>query len=136
MWSLYQALDESSPMKFNVYTYLVQLAGRTGQIGLVFTSVESFKAAFMAKSSPATSNEQLQKLLRMLHEILREDKKSELASEIMVLLLDTYTTENASQVRERIERESCTWRVPLIMRLLTYNSRFFIKINETAEWPL
>ena len=74
MWSLYQSLDESSPMRFHVYSYLVQLAGRTGQIELVFKDVDAFRLQITSNPPP---NDQLQKLLRNLHEILRTAKKSE-----------------------------------------------------------
>ena len=36
MWSLYQSLEESSPMRFHVYYTLVQLAGKTEQVSNVF----------------------------------------------------------------------------------------------------
>jgi len=99
LWSMFQSLDESSPMRFHVYFYLVQLAGKTDQVDLVFKDIESFKSQF--GKSP---NEQLQKLLRLLHEVLLNGKKSEQASEVMVMLLGTYTTENASQAREEAQR--------------------------------
>jgi len=101
MWSLYQSLDESSPMRFHVYSYLVQIAGRTGQIGLVFKDVDAFRLQITSNPPP---NDQLQKLLRHLHEVLRTAKKSEQASEVMIMLLGTYTTENASQAREEAQR--------------------------------
>merc|ERR1711971_1230259 len=101
MWSLYQSLDESSPMRFHVYSYLVQIAGRTGQIGLVFKDVDAFRLQITSNPPP---NDQLQKLLRHLHEVLRTAKKSERASEVMIMLLGTYTTENASQAREEAQR--------------------------------
>merc|ERR1740129_667620 len=50
------------------------------------------------------SNEQTQKLLKLLHEVLRECKRSEDASQVMIELLGTYTTENASQAREETHR--------------------------------
>lgn len=101
MWSLYQSLPEASPMRFQVYFYLVQLAGRTNQVDLVFKDVDSFKSQFL--TSPP-SNEQMQKLLRTLHSVLLNAKKSEPASEVMIMLLGTYTTENASQAREEAQR--------------------------------
>lgn len=88
-------------MRFQVYFYLVQLAGRTNQVDLVFKDVDSFKSQFL--TSPP-SNEQMQKLLRTLHSVLLNAKKSEPASEVMIMLLGTYTTENASQAREEAQR--------------------------------
>ena len=98
---MFQSLVETSPMRFHVYYYLVQLAGRTDQVDLVFKDVESLKSQFAA-APPST--EQQQKLLRVLHEVLLNAKKSEQASEVMVMLLGTYTTENASQAREQAQR--------------------------------
>lgn len=101
LWSLYQSLDEGSPMRFHVYYYSVQLAGRLNEVDTVYKSMEHVKSQF---SSCNPSNEQLQKLLRLLHEVLLNSKKSEDASEVMIELLGTYTTENASQAREEAQR--------------------------------
>ncbi len=110
---MFQSLDESSPMRFHVYYYLVQLAGRTGQVALVFRDVETFRAQLFPSSTSASSSsssgqqpslEQQQKLLRLLHGVLLSAKRSEQASEVMVMLLGTYTTENASQAREEAQR--------------------------------
>lgn len=166
MWSLYQSLEESSPMRFHVYYSLVQLAGKTDQIrftsislliyiftcqviffsqldhwfsvmtlflwpcvknrawdGLIlvkklqslkklwsevtvilpdvrwelfheinthinaysaiFTDVETVKSQFNACPP---SNEQMLKLLRLLHEVLLQSKKSEEASAVRIML--------------------------------------------------
>ena len=101
LWSLYQSLDTASPMRFHVYYYLVQLAGRLNQINLVYKDMESLKSTF---SSNPPSNEQMQKLLRLLHEVLLSCGRSEDASQVMIELLGTYTTENASQAREEAQR--------------------------------
>ena len=57
MWSLYQSLEESSPMRFHVYYTLVQLAGKTEQTSAIFTNVETVKSQF---SAVPPSNEQMQ----------------------------------------------------------------------------
>lgn len=101
LWSLYQSLEETSPMRFHVYYTLVQLAGKTEQTGAIFTDVESVKSQFAATPP---SNEQMQKLLRLLHEVLLTGKRSDEASSVMIELLGTYTTENASQAREEAQR--------------------------------
>ena len=88
-------------MKFHVYFYLVQLAGKTDQIDTVYKDMESLKRGF-ANNPP--SNEQMQKLLRLLHEVLLQSRRSEEAGQVMVELLGTYTTENASQAREEAQR--------------------------------
>ena len=59
-------------MRFHVYFYLVQLAGKTNQIGMVYKDIEGFKSQF---SQAQPSNEQMQKLLRLLHEVLLNAKK-------------------------------------------------------------
>lgn len=101
MWSLCQSLDTVSPMRVHVYYYLVQLAGKLNQIDLVYKDMESLKSTFTAAPP---SNEQMQKLFRLLHEVLLANGRSEDASQVMVELLGTYTTENASQAREEAQR--------------------------------
>jgi len=80
LWSLYQSLEETSPMRFHVYYTLVQLAGKTEQTGAIFTDVESVKSQFAATPP---SNEQMQKLLRLLHEVLLTGKRSDEASSVI-----------------------------------------------------
>lgn len=87
-------------MRFHVYFYLVQLAGSVQQIGVVFKDMETFKSQFAAPPS----NDQMQKLLRLLHKQLLNEHRSEDASQVMIMLLGTYTTENASQAREEAQR--------------------------------
>jgi len=101
LWSLYQSLDEKSAMKFHVYYALVTLAGTTQQIDTVYKDMDTLKSQFIACP---LSNEQFQKLLKLLHEVLRVCKKSDEASTVMIELLGTYTTENASQAREETHR--------------------------------
>merc|ERR1719411_962405 len=64
--------------------------------------METLKSQFTGKG--ALTNEQMQKLLKLLHEVLRECKRSEDASQVMIELLGTYTTENASQAKEEAQR--------------------------------
>ena len=59
-------------MRFHVYFYLVQLAGKTGQVDLVFKDIETFKSQLSNNQPPL---EQQQKLLRLLHEVLLNAKK-------------------------------------------------------------
>ena len=101
LWTLYQSLQESSPMRVHVYLYLVELAGKTDQIGTVYKDMDTLRSAF---SSCPPSNEQMQKLLRLLHQTLLICKRSEDAGQVMIELLGTYTTENASQAREEAQR--------------------------------
>jgi len=101
LWSLYQSLNDDSPMRYQVYHALVILAGRTQQVGLVYTDMETLKSQFAG--CPPT-NEQWQEVYKLLHEVLRSCKRSEEASQVMIELLDTYTTENASQAREETHK--------------------------------
>ena len=101
LWSLYQSINENSTMKYHVYHALVLLAGKTRQVDLVYTDMESLKSQF---TGCPPSNQQWQELYKLLHEVLRSCKKSEAASQVMIELLDTYTTENASQAREETHK--------------------------------
>lgn len=98
---LFHGLEAASPMRYTVYHSLVQVAGQVEQIRSVFTDLEKMRTQ-LAASKP--NNEQMQKLLRSLHEALLNSRESELASKVMVELLGTYTTENASQAREEAQR--------------------------------
>jgi len=101
LWSLYQSLGENSAMRFHVYYALVTLAGKTQQIDTVYKDMDTLKSQFNACP---LSNEQFQNLLKLLHEELRRCRRSEEASQVMIELLGTYTTENASQAREETHR--------------------------------
>ena len=71
-WLLFQSLDEHSPMRYHVYYHLVQVAKQVDQVKAVFKDVESLKQQFAANPP---SNEQMQKLLRLLHEVLLNCKQ-------------------------------------------------------------
>nr|SVE93182.1 EOG090X0AU0 [Moina brachiata] len=98
---LFHGLEPVSPTRYTVYHALVQVAGQVEQIKSVFTDLEKMRAQ-LAPCKP--NNDQMQKLLRILHEALLNSRESELASNVMVELLSTYTTENASQAREEAQR--------------------------------
>ena len=66
-------------MRFHVYYTLVQLAGKTEQTSAIFSDIETLKSQFAATPP---SNEQMQKLLRLLHEVLLASKRSEEASAV------------------------------------------------------
>lgn len=101
LWSLFQSLPESSRMRFHVYYYLVGIAGRTGQLGTVYRDMAATTNLFT--KAPLTT-EQRQKLYRLLHEVLLANQKADQAGKVMVDLLGTYTTENASEAREEAQR--------------------------------
>nr|SVE74361.1 EOG090X0AU0 [Daphnia barbata] len=98
---LFHGLDPVSSTRFTVYYTLVKVAGQVEQIKSVFTDLDKMRTQ-LAPCKP--NNEQMQTLLRILHEALLNSRESELASKVMVELLSTYTTENASQAREEAQR--------------------------------
>lgn len=89
-------MEHTSPLRYHVYYHLVQVAKQCGQVSEVFSTVDQLKGQF-ANCPP--SSEQMQKLYRLLHDVLK-DTNSELASKVMIELLGTYTSENASVARE------------------------------------
>lgn len=101
LWSLFQSLDDTSSMRFHVYYYLVGIAGRTGQLSTVYKDMATTRTMF---NKAPLNTEQMQKLYRLLHEMLLLNAKAEDAGRVMVDLLGTYTTENASQAREEAQR--------------------------------
>ncbi|XP_077294780.1 eukaryotic translation initiation factor 3 subunit m [Arctopsyche grandis] len=96
LWRLYKNLESTSPLRYHVYYHVVGIACRVGQVKEVFSGVDQLKKEF---SACLPSSEQMQKLYRLLHEVLK-DNQSELASKVMIELLGTYTSENASYARE------------------------------------
>ncbi|XP_055530877.1 eukaryotic translation initiation factor 3 subunit M [Wyeomyia smithii] len=96
LWRLFSNLEATSPLRYHVYYHLVQVAKQADQVKEVFSGVDQLKTQF---TQCPPSNEQMQKLYRLLHDVLK-DTNSELASKVMIELLGTYTAENASYARE------------------------------------
>jgi len=69
--------------------------------GTVYKDITTTKNLF--NKAPLTTD-QMQKLYRLLHEVLLANRKAEDAGKVMVDLLGTYTTENASEAREEAQR--------------------------------
>ncbi|CAK9804893.1 Eukaryotic translation initiation factor 3 subunit M [Anthophora plagiata] len=101
LWLLFQSLPDDSPMRYHVYYHLVQIARNVDQVKAVYGGIDQLKQQF---ASLPPSNEQMQKLLRLLHEVLLSCKQGEQAAAVMVELLGTYTSENASSAREDAQR--------------------------------
>jgi len=101
LWSLYMCLDNDSKMKFHVYYFLVKVAGETQELTTVYKDMVTVKQMF--QKCPPT-DEQMQKLYRLLHEMLLLNGRSDDAARVMIELLGTYTTENASQAKEDAQR--------------------------------
>ena len=99
----FQSFGANSILRYHVYYYLVGLAGKTGQLDTVFTDMATTREMFRT-CEPALTTEQLQRLYRLLHEVLLAAGRSEEAGQVMVELLSTFTMENASQAREEAQR--------------------------------
>merc|ERR1712179_487816 len=100
---LFHALPENLGVRYHVYYTMVQVSGQIGQIQTVYQSVEKMRTT-LNTAQPPPSTEQMQQLLRLLHQTLLANKISDEASKVMIELLGTYTTENASQAREDAHR--------------------------------
>ncbi|KAK8725783.1 hypothetical protein OTU49_010479, partial [Cherax quadricarinatus] len=100
---LFHALPENLGVRYHVYYTMVQVSGQIGQIQAVYQSAEKMRCT-LNTAQPPPSTEQMQQLLRLLHQTLLANKISEDASKVMIELLGTYTTENASQAREDAHR--------------------------------
>jgi len=101
LWSLFMSLEDNSPMRFTVYYYLVEVSGKTRQLHAVYKDMTATMNMF---SKVPPTNEQIQRLYRLLHEMLLLNGKSDDAGRVMIDLLGTYTTETASQAKEEAQR--------------------------------
>lgn len=100
---LFHALPENLGMRYHIYYTMIQVAGQIGKVGDVFKSIEDLKNT-LRTAQPPPSTEQVQQLLRLLHQTLLTNNMGEHASKVMLELLGTYTTENASQARDDAHR--------------------------------
>jgi translation initiation factor 3 subunit M len=88
-------------MRFHVYYYLAGIAGRTVLPDTVYKDIPATNKLFT--KAPLTI-EQRQRLYRLLHEVLLANSRADQAGKVMVDLLGTYTTENASETKEEAQR--------------------------------
>ncbi|KZC09240.1 Eukaryotic translation initiation factor 3 subunit M [Dufourea novaeangliae] len=86
LWLLFQSLPDESPMRYHVYYHIIQIARNVDQVKAVYGGIQQLKQQF---ASLPPSNEQMQKLLRLLHEVLLSCKQGEQAAAVMVELLGT-----------------------------------------------
>lgn len=100
-WLLFQNLVEERDVRYSVYYHTVQIAKEIDQVKAIFPGLDTLKKWF---SKTSVSTEQMQRLLRLLHEALLHSKESDLAAKVMIDLLGTYTMENASQAKEDAKR--------------------------------
>lgn len=97
LWLLFQSLDEHLPIRYHVYYHLIQIAKQTDQVRLVFQNIDQLKQQFAI--CPPTK-EQLQKLYRLLQEVLLKCNQGEQAAKVMIELLGTYTDQDAAHARD------------------------------------
>lgn len=95
--NLHDGLFESLELQYVTYLAMVKLAGKTKKLTEVFNNFESIKNKYSVKT---IGLEKTQELYRLLNLTALECGKSELASQIMIELLGTYTEENASHAEK------------------------------------
>lgn len=76
----------TSPTRYTVYYALVQIAGQVDQIRSVFTDLDKMRAQ-LSPCNP--NNEQMQKLLQILHETLLNCRERYDYFEILLCQCDT-----------------------------------------------
>lgn len=103
LFVLFQSLTDKICMKYHIYLAMVQVSGQIGEIRMVYGKMESLKNAMKEAQQPP-STEQVQSLLRLMHTTLIANDMSAEASTVMLELLGTFTTENASQARDDAHR--------------------------------
>jgi len=99
--NLMEGLGKNINLQYGIYLSLITIAGAAGQISLVFSDITKLKSTF---SVTTVGVERAQRLLRELHRVLVENRQSELAANVMIELLSTYSEETASQAHEDAER--------------------------------
>lgn len=95
--NLHDGLFESPELQYSAYTAMVMLASKTRKLSVVFTSLDAIKSKYSVKT---IGLERTQNLYRLLNTSAIECGKSDLASQIMIELLGTYTEENASHAEK------------------------------------
>ena len=93
---MFEGIGENALLSYNVYYSLIKIANKINQVHLVFDDINKMKEMFNKSN---IGLEKLQRLFRLLHEVLKTGQ-SEQASKVMIELLGTYTEENASQARD------------------------------------
>jgi len=99
--NLFNGLDESSPVRYVVYSSLIKMAGQSDLLHIVNPKLDEIKG-WVVKWEVGVAKTQA--LLRSLHEALLECKQSERATKVMLELLSTYTEETASEARADAHR--------------------------------
>lgn len=95
--NLHDGMIDSLDLQYVAYTAMVKLATKAKRLSEVFNNVDAVKNKYSVKS---ISLEKVQELYRLLNASALECGQSELASQIMIELLSTYTEENASHAEK------------------------------------
>lgn len=70
---LFHALPENLGVRYHVYYTMVQVSGQIGQVQAVYQSAEKMRST-LNTAQPPPSTEQMQQLLRLLHQTLLANK--------------------------------------------------------------
>lgn len=95
--NLHDGLFESIDLQYVAYTAMVILATKINKLPEVFSSLSSIRNKYPIK---VIGIERLQNLYRLLNKSALQAGKSDLASQIMIELLATYTERNASHAEK------------------------------------
>lgn len=95
--NLHNGLFESLDLQYVTYIAMVKLATKTRKLSEVFNNLESIKSKYNVKT---IGLERTQQLYRLLNTSAIECGNSDLASQVMIELLSTYTEENASHAEQ------------------------------------
>ena len=98
--NLYEGIGESRGLRYHVFVALVRVASELGQVKRLVSDISQVRQ-WMCKD---VTLEQTQLLFRLLHESLLRCRESELAAQVMVELLASYTEETANQARSDAEK--------------------------------
>ena len=98
--NLYEGVGDNKLLRYNVFIAMVRVAGQLGQVRRLISDVSQIKQW----TCKEISLEQSQFLYRLLHEVLLQNRESELAAQVMVELLASYTEETANQARSDAEK--------------------------------
>lgn len=95
--NLHDGLFESLELQYEAYLAMVKLATKCKKLSEVFNNLDSIKKKYSVQT---IGLEKTQNLYRLLNTSALECNKGELASQIMIELLGTYTEDNASHAEE------------------------------------
>lgn len=98
--NLYEGIGDNRALRYNVFVALVKVASILGQVKRLVSDVSQVKQW----NCKEITLEQSQSLFRLLHEVLLQNRESELAAQVMVELLASYTEETANQARGDAEK--------------------------------